>query len=334
VIRDVPLPWERLLWTGRPLRLWGPLRREEYCLTDFRLVCCRSRGPTPTLLGSAPATPAPPARLSFSHQSIDELALGDIGEINVIESRLDRLLGTATVVVGARRRGIAPLLLSGIRHGPQLAAFIEVLSSEPSATVDARAVKAALSWEPPPLPGGYREATGALVAVITAITAVIVSLHGTTASVTFAADDPISPNGVKRDRTEIVQFMETEVMPWARDTFGRLKGGPDKVTCETCHGPRPDTRGWLMPAVAALPEPEVKERGWEKYSETMDAQMRNAIYGYAAQSENQARAAYMRETVMPGMARLLHRPAYDFTKPYGYNRSRHALGCYHCHRVK
>ena len=57
----------------------------------------------------------------------------------------------------------------------------------------------------------------------------------------------------------------------------------------------------------------------------MDAQIRNAIYGYLAQSDKQAKAAYMRETVMPGMARLLHRPAYDFTQPYEYNRSRLAF---------
>jgi len=62
--------------------------------------------------------------------------------------------------------------------------------------------------------------------------------------------------------------------------------------------------------------------------------MRNAIYGYIAESEKQARATYMREFVMPGMARLLARPAYDFTQTYDYNRSRHAFGCYHCHRVK
>ena len=49
--------------------------------------------------------------------------------------------------------------------------------------------------------------------------------------------------------------------------------------------------------------------------------MRNAIYGYLAESDNQAKAGYMREVVMPGMARLLHRPAYDFTQPYEYNRS-------------
>jgi hypothetical protein len=66
----------------------------------------------------------------------------------------------------------------------------------------------------------------------------------------------------------------------------------------------------------------------------MDTQMRNAIYGYGAESDNQAKAAYMREVVMPGMARLLRRPAYDFTQSYEYNRTQHALGCYHCHRVQ
>ena len=89
-----------------------------------------------------------------------------------------------------------------------------------------------------------------------------------------------------------------------------------------------------MPAVAALPDPYVTSSGWEIYSGTMDAQMRNAIYGYAAESDNQTRAAYMREVVMPGMARLLHRPVYDFTRTYDYNRKILAFGCYHCHRVK
>ena len=89
-----------------------------------------------------------------------------------------------------------------------------------------------------------------------------------------------------------------------------------------------------MPAVAALPEPHVRLLGWETSSTAMDAQMRNAIYGYVAESDNHARAAYMREVVMPGMARLLGRPPYDFTRSYEYNRTHLAFGCYHCHRVQ
>ena len=119
----------------------------------------------------------------------------------------------------------------------------------------------------------------------------------------------------------------------AAATRGPIKGGPDKVNCETCHGHAPNERDWRMPAVARLPLPAVTARGWELYSSTMDAQMRNAIYGYSADMDKQNKAAYMREVIVPGMARLLHRPAYDFTQPYEYNRSQFAFGCYHCHRV-
>jgi hypothetical protein len=166
------------------------------------------------------------------------------------------------------------------------------------------------------------------------MTAVILGLHGRASVVTFAADDVVRPNGVKRSTEEIARFMEQDVMPWARAALGRIVGGPDRVTCETCHGSHAELRDWTMPAVAALPEPDVRERGFEIYSAGMDAQMRNAIYGYISESENSAKAAYMREVVMPGMAALLHRAPYDFTRTYAVNRSRNALGCYHCHRVK
>jgi hypothetical protein len=167
-----------------------------------------------------------------------------------------------------------------------------------------------------------------------ALLAVAIGLRGTTAAIIFAPDDAIAPGGNKRSEAEIIRFMESDVMPWARKTLGRLKGGPDRITCETCHGAQAATRGWEMPAVATLPLPDVRDRGWETYSTSMDTQMRNAIYGYVAESDNQAKAAYMREVVMPGMARLLHRPAYDFTQSYQYNRTQQALGCYHCHRVQ
>ena len=88
-----------------------------------------------------------------------------------------------------------------------------------------------------------------------------------------------------------------------------------------------------MPAVAALPEPHVELFGSEAPGTTVDAQMRNAMYGYLAEADNQAKAAYMREVVVPGIARILGRPAYDFTKTYEYNRTRFAIGCYHCHMV-
>ncbi|MEK7862610.1 MAG: hypothetical protein AAB295_05030, partial [Chloroflexota bacterium] len=231
-------------------------------------------------------------------------------------------------------RAGSAVVLKGVRQGEHLAALLELLSGEPRAPLDAEAFDTALRWDPRGESTGRREALAIVAAAVIAVFGVAIGLHGKTAPVVYSPDDPIYPGGEKRDRGEIVRFMEVEVMPWARTTLGRIKGGPDRVTCETCHGANADLRGWQMPAVAALPETEIRESGWEHYSGRMDAQMRNAIYGYRAESEKQARAGYMREIVLPGMARLLHRPAYDFTKAYEYNRSRLAFGCYHCHRVR
>lgn len=302
------LPWERLLWSGRPLRLHARLSGERYLLTDFRLVRAS--------VGCA-----------------DEIALQDVGEVSRTESRLDRLLGTSTVVVHPKRDDRPPFVIADIRRGAQLAAVLELLATDAAAARDHASILAALQWEPR-TPAVYREAMGAIAAVLLAIVAVVIGLHGRPIVTRFSPDDAIRPNGIKRARAEIARFMEHDVMPWAREVLARIKGGPDRVTCETCHGADAEARDWQMPAVAVLPEPDFRDRGWEIYSAGMDAQMRNAIYGYATESEKSAKAAYMREVVMPGMAALLRRPAYDFTRSYEFNQSRDALGCYHCHRVK
>jgi hypothetical protein len=304
-----PLPWERLLWSSRPWRLSRWIAGEQYLLTDFRLLRATRRG-------------------------VEEMALDDVGDIQRTESAADRVLGTSTIVVHPRRRGAPPLVLAAVRRGAQLAALLELLAGDPRAPREPDAVRSALAWEPRKPGFTLRGAIAGVVAIVTALFAVAIGLHGKTAAITYRPDDAIVPGGAKRSRAEIVQFMESEVLPWAREVLGRLKGGPDRVTCETCHGEDGSSRGWQMPAVAALPQPELRDRGWETYTTGMDAQMRNAIYGYVAESDNQAKAAYMREIVVPGMARLLRRPAYDFTRPYEYNRTQHALGCYHCHKVQ
>jgi cytochrome c553 len=304
----VNLPeWERLLWRGRP---WRPAQRcagEHYQLTDFRL-------------------------LRIARDGVDEIALDDITDVQRTETRLDRVLGTSTIAVHGGRA--CPIVLVSVRRGQQLAALLELLAGDPRVPREAEATRSALAWNPRSPSIDLREALGGLVAVLIALVAVVFGLHGRDGTVSYAADDAIAPNGEKRSEAAIVAFMEHDVLPWARRTLGPIKGGADRITCGTCHGAQPESRNWQMPAVAALPQADVRERGWEIYTTTMDAQMRNAIYGYIAESDNQAKAAYMREIVVPGMARLLHRPAYDFTKSYEYNRSRRALGCYHCHRVK
>jgi hypothetical protein len=300
---EVPLPWERRLCHGGAP--WS--RRTRYVLTDFRLVLVDGK-------------------------RSDEIAIHDIGEVHRAQSWFDRLAGTSTVLVQRRGRGCTPLVLRGIRRGAQVAALLELLAGDPYAPLDEHAVRAALSWEPPTA-GHGRYAIAGLAAALAAVFGAAIGLGGSSTSIAYPPDDAIYPNGQKRGREDVVRFMEMAVMPWARTTLARVVGGADRVTCATCHGRSPQARDWRMPAVAALPEPQFKQAGWEHYSLGMDAQLRNAIYGYLAESGKQATAAYMREAVLPGMARLLHRLPYDFTRPYDYNRTRFAFGCYHCHRV-
>lgn len=322
------LPWERLLWSDRPRRPLRRLRGEQYLLTDFRLIRIAS-----SYRQTADTLVRPYKDVVAGVRPYEEIVLHDIADVQRTVSRLDRVLGTSTITVRPRRHGVAPIVISGIRRGVSFAALLELLSGDPRATADATSVRDALHWNPQPPAAPFLGAAGALAAVAIAIFAVVVGLHGKATPIIFAADDAIAPGGLKRSRADIVRFMETEVMPWARITLGRVKGGADRVTCETCHGRNAEARDWRMPAVAALPLPDVRDRGWETYNGVMDAQMRNAIYGYVAESDNQAKAAYMREVVVPGMAGLLRRPAYDFTRAYDYNRARRALGCYHCHQV-
>ncbi len=305
---EVLLPWERLLWSSRPWRLARRLSGERYLLTDFRL-------------------------LGVARDGVAELALDDVGEVQRRESAIDRVLGLSTIIVHSSTGG-PPLILTAVRRGGQLAALLELLAGDPRAPRHADAVRSALAWEPRLPSIDLRGALAGFVGVLVAIVAVAIGLHGTAVTATYAADDALAPGGEKRSQADIIRFMESDVMPWARVTFARLKGGADRVTCETCHGAHAEARGWRMPAVAALPQPDVRDRGWEIYQTNIDAQMRNAIYGYLAESDNQAKAGYMREVVVPGISRLLHRPSYDFTQSYEYNRSRRALGCYHCHQVQ
>ncbi len=317
----VLLPWERLLWSGQPIWPAGV----RYTLTDFRLIVGVERR-----IGE-PLEPT----------SIDEILLDDIADVELSRSALDRLLRTTTIIIRARDTRRRPLAVRRVRRGPQLADALWLLigprgdpREDPRPSIDAEAVRAAMAWQPAPFSQTARPVVVGVVALVAIFSGIVIGLRGETPAVVFPADDAIYPGGVKRDQAGIVRFMETEVMPWARATLAPIVGGPDRVTCGTCHGADAHSREWAMPGVSALPEPHVRERGWEVFSAGMDPQMRNAIYGYTAELDNQTKAAYMRQVVLPGMARLLHRPAYDFTRSYTYNRSQSAFGCYHCHHVR
>ena len=309
-----PLPWEQVLWTASPqlpVRLWR--RRTEYAFTNFRLVVKRR------------------------NRTIDELALDDIDSVSLTQSWWQRTAGTSTLHVASKRGGAA-LQLANIQHGPQLALVLQLRATElfgDDMNLDPDFFRLALGPGAPPLLRPYRAFALAAALVFAAAFGIIqLARHSSLPPVVYAFDDSIVPRGSRRSAEEIFTFMEREVMPFARQALGPIVGGEDNVTCETCHGDDAKQRNWKMPGVRALPEPELRLAGLERAGAWLDPQMRNAVYGYLAEEDKQSIAAYMRQVVMPGMAKLMHRPAYDFAKSYGYNRSRAAVGCYHCHLVE
>ncbi len=263
-----------------------------------------------------------------------ELALDDIGDVHRTQTSFQRVLGLSTIHVHPNDPRRPAVVLRHVRRGAPLAALIALVAADSRARANAEALRETMAWEPRVATPGKRETLTAIAAVFAALIAVVAGLHGKTPAISYSPGDAIYPGGVKRDRAEIVRFMQTEVMPWARTALAPIVGSPDRVTCGTCHGPHADAAGWQMPAVSALPRPVLRDAGWENFGGPIDAQMRNAFYGYAAEPSKASRAGYMREIVMPGMARLLRRPAYDFTRTYEYNREQFAFGCYHCHKVK
>ena len=310
-----PLPWEHLLWSSAPtfpVSLVRPATR--YAFTDFRLVVNRR------------------------NRTIDELALHDIENVCLTQVWWQRLIGTSTVSVFSRRHR-APLQLANIHHGPQLALILQLRATElfgdDAKALDREFFRSALGPRATSILRPRRAFMLAAAGVF-ALLLTVIGLAGKSPMppVIYAADDPVAPKGTRRSTDAITAFMEREVMPFARQALGPVVGGADKVTCETCHGADAAQRQWRMPGVRALPEPGLRLAGLERAKLWLDPQVRNAVYGYLADEDKQSIAAYMRQVVMPGMARLMHRPAYDFAKSYGYNRSRAAVGCYHCHLVE
>jgi hypothetical protein len=310
-----PLPWEQVLWSSAPAFPLSLSRRgTTYAFTDFRLLVNRK------------------------NRTVDELALDDIESVCLTQAWWQKAAGTSTVRVSSRRTGRV-LELANIHHGPQLALVLQLRATElfgdDSRALDADFFRSALGPRAVSLLRPHRGWAFAAT-VMFALTFGIIGLarNSTLPPVVYTDDDPIAPHGNRRSSAAIAVFMEREVMPFARQALGPLVGGANNVTCETCHGGDAEQRAWRMPGVRALPEPEFRVAGLERARLWLDPQIRNAVYGYLAHEDKQSVAAYMRQVVMPGMARLMHRPAYDFAKSYGYNRSRAAVGCYHCHLVE
>jgi hypothetical protein len=302
------MAWERVLWSARP---WPQRPAALYVLTDLRFV----------------------AREGDEEESFP---LDEIIELDVCPpSVLERVSQRRSVVLTRQVRGGPSLVLKHLSRRQILALVQQLVGREETElTIDAALVEEAVrSTAPVPIKSIAAAAMAALTVAIVAA-----QIKGAEPAITYPAHDAIYPGGVKRDSADIVRFMERDVMPWARRTLGPIAGGADRVTCATCHGTDAEARRWAMPGVSELPYPKVRAGGFgsgELYAWlSPDPQLRNAVYADLAQDDRQATAAYMRQVVMPGMARLLGRPAYDFASSYGTNRAQFAFGCYHCHRVK
>jgi len=304
--------WEQVLWSSSPAFPSSLTRRAtEYILTDFRVVVRRRR------------------------RIVQELALDDVAAVRLSQSWPERLAATSTVRIDSRRQN-STVELRGIHQGPQLALVLQLLCTRRLETdIDRQFVASALAPDAPRLLRPRMGlVTAATVAFALTFGVIGVARHNSLLPITYAADDPIAPDGHRRSPAAIAAFMEEEVMPFARRVLAPIEGGAANVTCKTCHGADAAARQWQMPGVRALPEPEFRSAGMERVGFWLEPQIRNAVYGYLAEEDKQSTAAYMRAVVMPGMAKLMHRPAYDFTKSYGYNRAHAAVGCYHCHLVE
>src|SRR5207237_3161315 len=127
----------------------------------------------------------------------EELAIHDVRDVQRTQSVLERVIGTSSIVVTGPDRSRPPIVLRSIRHGAQLAALIEWLAGDPNARLDADAVAAALAWQPRDISTGYSESMAGAAAVLIAIAAVVIGLHGKSAAVAYGPDDAIYPSGLK-----------------------------------------------------------------------------------------------------------------------------------------
>jgi hypothetical protein len=291
-----PLAWEQVHW-----------RTRRFAVSDFRLVALER--------GRVRA----------------EIALHDVRAISIEPSILGHITGIGMLVVRSARADDPLVRIGRVRAARRAALRLNLLIG------DLRGLPPDDGLAGLPLPRIWRipssgRLQGALIgpaAMLLTLGAVVIGLSGYEKDVAYGDDDAVRPRGVAKPREEIVAFMEREVMPFAREALGPVVGGADKVRCETCHGSNPEARQWRMPAVEVLPEPDVRRMP----AAGSDSQVRNALHGYLAEEDKQPIAARMRGVVVPGMARLLHRPAYNFAQTYEYNRARAAFGCYHCHMV-
>ena len=197
------------------------------------------------------------------------------------------------------------------------------------------AARATMTWEPRIRTAGAREALTAIAVMLVALVAVAVGLHGKSRAIAYPEDDAIYPKGEKKDRQEIVRFMERTVMPWARVALA-----PDHGVIGTSHVrhlPRCPTgaerlahAGSRDAATARDPRGRLGalRRRHGRADAQRDLRLRRpppTTWSAPLTCERWSCPAWLPSSTVPPTISL------ERTE---YNREQFAFGCYHCHKVK
>ena len=242
--REVLLPWERLLWSSRPWRLSRCLAGERYLLTDFRLLRIVRDAGARTRARRHRRDPAhgiprrSPARRPRRSRS-SRAAIGDAV----------RLTG------GPPRR----------RSSPRCSNCWPAIRAR-RAMPDA--VRAALAWEPrTPVARSARRARRLRRRADRDRRCSPSACTARRRAMTYAADDALAPNGEKREpgRDHRVHGNRGDAVG-ARDASAVSRAARSRHVRDLPRRRPPVARGWRMPAVAALPQPDVRDRGVGKLS--------------------------------------------------------------------
>ena len=289
------------------------------------LAAARRRAVPAHRLSSAPRHPA---------RRVEELALDDVGEVHRTESTADRVLGTSTIVVHPRRRGVrrsswrACAAARSSRRCSSCSPAIRRRRATPTRSASA------LAWEP--RAPARRSARGARRRHRhphrhlrrrhrPARQDRRRHLRGRTMRSRRTARSGAAPRSSR--------FMEAEVMPWARATLGRLKGG--RRSRDVRHVPRRGRPRRAAGGCRRSPRCRSPTCGIAAGKPTRPAWTRRCATPSTATSPNPTTRprprTCARSSCRAWRGSSIVRPTISRNR-YEYNRTQHALGCYHCHQ--
>ena len=249
---------------------------------------------------------------------------------------LDRLLGTSTIAVHprGRRRAARPRPRSAAaRSSPRCSSCSPAIRARRATP---RRSASALAWEPRPPALDLRGALAGFVGVLIAI--VRRRRSACTARRRPSPTRPtmrIAPSGEKRSEAEIIAVHGSR-----GDAVGARHASADQGRRRPRHvrdlprraAPRRAAGGCRRSPRCRSPTCATRLGNLPARHGRADAQ-RDLRLPRRVRQSGKGRPTCARSSCRAWRACSIG-PPYDFTQPYEYNRSRRALGCYHCHQVQ